>query len=182
MASSGLLRHNIPEDAILHNHRRENLKSYTWQLLLLLLRPDMGGLAVANLVEALCNKLDGHGFESRRGHCIFLYLHNSSSFTKNFSGIKRGWRVTLTSLPTLSRMSRSYGSLDASECYGSARPVTETALVFHWNQGHSRFVGLRIYFRINWFPFSRSRKGKKNYVYPMSLRKILPSNFNAYST
>jgi hypothetical protein len=29
MASSGILRRDIPEDAILHSHRRENLKSYT---------------------------------------------------------------------------------------------------------------------------------------------------------
>jgi hypothetical protein len=26
-------RHNIPEDAILHSHRRENVKSYKWQVI-----------------------------------------------------------------------------------------------------------------------------------------------------
>jgi hypothetical protein len=26
-------RRNIPEDTILHSHRRENLKSYTWSLI-----------------------------------------------------------------------------------------------------------------------------------------------------
>jgi hypothetical protein len=33
MVSSGLLRRVAPEDTILHSHRRENLKSYTEELL-----------------------------------------------------------------------------------------------------------------------------------------------------
>jgi hypothetical protein len=32
-------RRNIPEDTILHSHRRENLKSYKWETLFSKLRP-----------------------------------------------------------------------------------------------------------------------------------------------
>jgi hypothetical protein len=47
-------RRNIPEDTILHSHRRENLKCY-------------GGMQIYDKTEEIrvCFRLEGRGFETR---------------------------------------------------------------------------------------------------------------------
>jgi hypothetical protein len=75
---------------------------------------------ITYLVEALCYKPEGRGFDSRWGHWIFFNLPNPSSRimglgstqpltemrTSNLPGVNGGRRVRLTSPPSASRLCR----------------------------------------------------------------------------
>jgi hypothetical protein len=54
------IRRNFPEDTILHSHRHENLKSYTFYIKL-----SEAEACVSTVVSALCCKPEGCGFETR---------------------------------------------------------------------------------------------------------------------
>jgi hypothetical protein len=54
---------HIPEDAILHSHRRENLKFLGYLLIFCLIFGK--GTRRSVVVKALCYKLEGRGFETR---------------------------------------------------------------------------------------------------------------------
>jgi hypothetical protein len=104
------------------------------------------GYAVAQLVEAICYKLEGRFFGSQWGHCIFSFnLPNPSSRTitlrltqpltvmrtRNFSGRKARPACKLTtSLLSLIRLSIICSILDVSQPYRPPRAVAEIALLF----------------------------------------------------
>jgi hypothetical protein len=109
----------------------------------------MRGYAVAQLIEALCHKPEGHGFETQWGKCIFsIYLilpailgpgvysvSNRNKYQeqnkKSFWGVECSRHVRLkTSPPSVSRMSRQCGILNISQPYRTPQPVKGIAFFF----------------------------------------------------
>jgi hypothetical protein len=118
------VRRNISEDAILHSHCRESLKSYT-------------------LVETLCYKLEGPGFGSRRDRCTFSFqprcslgideASNQKCVLGIFLMLNYGRILRLTaSPPPVGRLSRNCGILAISPIYRAPKHVTGIVLNFRW--------------------------------------------------
>jgi hypothetical protein len=120
------------------------------------------GHMVTQLVEALCCKPEGHGFDSRWGHWIFFDLPNPSSrtmavgFTKPLTemstrnipgGVKSSQCIRpTTSPPFMSRLSRKREILNVSEPCRPPRTFTGIALCFYFVSDEWSLICSYIYF------------------------------------
>jgi hypothetical protein len=101
----------------------------------------------AQMVEALCYKPEGRGFEPLWSHWILLFQYtqsfrphhgpgvysvpNRNEYQKTFLGAKGDRRVRQTTyLPSESRLSRKCRIVDISQTYRPPRPVTGIALLY----------------------------------------------------
>jgi hypothetical protein len=65
--------------------------------------------------------------------------------TQNLPGVKGGQCVRLTPPPSLSRLSRKYGSLDVSQPYRPLRPVTGITLPLSSSKNEKLHIRVGIY-------------------------------------
>lgn len=97
--------------------------------------------AKAQVVVALCPKLEGHRFNSWRGQWIFqltesFRLHYGPGFdpaNRTPPWVKNGWHVWPTSPPSLSRPFKKHGSFNISQFYGPPQFVTGIAYLLHYS-------------------------------------------------
>jgi hypothetical protein len=61
---------------------------------------------------------------------------NKNEYQESSWGVKSGWRVRVTSPPSVSQLSRKCGTLDVSQPYRAPWYVTGTALCWSWYNHH----------------------------------------------